>query len=146
VAPEAWAWHRDLVARKREAYDPRILARILRGERMAAADYVDLIQSRARISAAIAQRTRAFDAIVMPTCPLIPPAIAEVEDEAAYNRINLLLLRNPSVANFLDRCAISIPCHRPGDPPVGFTLMGERMGDRRLLAAAAAAEAALAEL
>ncbi|MCZ8150627.1 MAG: amidase [Roseomonas sp.] len=145
VAPEAWAWHRDLVASKREAYDPRILARILRGERMAAADYIDLVQARARISAAIAQRTRAFDAIVMPTCPLIPPAIADVEDEAAYNRINLLLLRNPSVANFLDRCAISIPCHRPGDPPVGFTLMGERMGDRRLLAAAAAAEAALAE-
>lgn len=145
VAPEAWAWHRDLVASKREAYDPRILARILRGERMAAADYIDLVQARARISAAIAQRTRAFDAIVMPTCPLISPAIADVEDEAAYNRINLLLLRNPSVANFLDRCAISIPCHRPGDPPVGFTLMGERMGDRRLLAAAAAAEAALAE-
>jgi aspartyl-tRNA(Asn)/glutamyl-tRNA(Gln) amidotransferase subunit A len=57
-----------------------------------------------------------------------------------------MLLRNPSVANFLDRCAISITCHRPGDPPVGFMLMGERMGDRRLLAAAAAAEAALAEL
>ena len=146
AAPEAWAWHRDLVARKREAYDPRILARILRGEGMAAADYVDLIQARARISAAIAQRTRAFDAVIMPTCPLIPPAIAEVEDEAAYNRINLLLLRNPSVANFLDRCAISIPCHRPGDPPVGFMLMGERMGDRHLLATAAAAEAALAEL
>jgi aspartyl-tRNA(Asn)/glutamyl-tRNA(Gln) amidotransferase subunit A len=146
AAPEAWAWHRDLVTRKREAYDPRILARILRGERMAAADYVDLIQARARISTAIAQRTRAFDAVVMPTCPLIPPAVAEVEDEAAYNRINLLLLRNPSVANFLDRCAISIPCHRPGDPPVGFMLMGERMGDRRLLATAAAAEAALAEL
>ncbi len=145
TAPEAWAWHRDLVARKRAAYDPRILARILRGERMAAADYIDLVQARARISAAIAQRTRAFDAIVMPTCPLIPPAIAEVGDEAAYNRINLLLLRNPSVANFLDRCAISIPCHRPGDPPVGFTLMGEHMGDRPLLAAAAAVEAALAE-
>ena len=146
AAPEAWAWHRDLVARKREAYDPRILARILRGERMTAADYVDLIQARARISAAITQRTRGFDAVVMPTCPLIPPAIAEVEDEAAYNRINLLLLRNPSVANFLDRCAISIPCHRPGDSPVGFMLMGENMGDRRLLAAAAAAEAVLAEL
>ncbi|WP_368416947.1 amidase [Falsiroseomonas sp.] len=146
VAPEAWAWHRDLVARKRGAYDPRILARILRGERMSAADYVDLILARARISATIAQRMRGFDAVVMPTCPLIPPAIAEVEDEAAYNRINLLLLRNPSIANFLDRCAISIPCHRPGDPPVGFMLMGEHMGDRRLLAAAAAAEAALAEV
>jgi aspartyl-tRNA(Asn)/glutamyl-tRNA(Gln) amidotransferase subunit A len=145
AAPEAWAWHRDLVARKGAAYDPRILARILRGERMVAADYLDLIQARARISAAIAQRTRAFDAVVMPTCPLIPPTLADVEDEVAYNRINLLLLRNPSIANFLDRCAISIPCHRPGDPPVGFMLMGEHLGDRWLLAVAAAAEAALAD-
>lgn len=145
AAPEAWAWHRDLVGRKRAAYDPRILARILRGERMAAADYIDLIQARARISAAIARRLKGFDAVIMPTCPVIPPAIAEVEDEAEYNRINLLLLRNPSIANFLDRCAISIPCHRPGDPPVGFMLMGEHMGDRRLLAISAAAAAALAE-
>jgi aspartyl-tRNA(Asn)/glutamyl-tRNA(Gln) amidotransferase subunit A len=144
AATEAWAWHRDLVARKRAAYDPRILVRILRGERMLAADYVELVQARARIGAAIARRTAPFDAVVMPTCPLIPPAIAEVEDEAEYGRINLLLLRNPSVANFLDRCAISIPCHRPGDPPVGFMLMGERMGDRRLLAVAEAVEAALA--
>jgi aspartyl-tRNA(Asn)/glutamyl-tRNA(Gln) amidotransferase subunit A len=144
AATEAWAWHRDLVARRRDAYDPRILTRILRGERMLAADYVELVQARARIGAAIARRTAPFDAVVMPTCPLIPPAIAEVEDEAEYGRINLLLLRNPSVANFLDRCAISIPCHRPGDPPVGFMLMGEHMGDHRLLAVAEAVEAALA--
>jgi aspartyl-tRNA(Asn)/glutamyl-tRNA(Gln) amidotransferase subunit A len=146
TAPEAWAWHRDLVGRKRESYDPRILARILRGERMTAADYVELVQARARISAAIARRLKGFDAVVMPTCPIIPPAIAEVEEEAEYNRINLLLLRNPSIANFLDRCAISIPCHRPDDPPVGFMLMGEHMGDRRLLAISAAVEAMLAEV
>ena len=144
AASEAWAWHRALVARKREAYDPRILLRILRGERMSAADYVALVQARGRIAAAIAARTAPFDAVVMPTCPLAPPPIAAVEPEADYNRINLLLLRNTSVANFLDRCAISLPCHRPGEAPVGFMLMGEAMGDRRLFEAAAAVEAALA--
>ena len=141
---EAWTWHRALVARGRDAYDPRILARILRGQRMTAAEYIELSQARARIIAAIAPRTAAFDAVVTPTCPLTPPAIAEVEQEADYNRINLMLLRNTSVANFLDRCAISLPCHTEGEAPVGFMLMGEHLGDRRLLAVAQAVEAVLA--
>ncbi|HZF77344.1 MAG TPA: amidase [Acetobacteraceae bacterium] len=144
AASEAWAWHRDLAARKGDLYDPRILGRIRRGEAMTAADYIELLQARARIAAAFAPRTAPFDAVVMPTCPLVPPAIAEVEPEAEYGRINLMLLRNPAVANFLDRCSISLPCHRPGDAPVGFMLMGERMGDARLLAVAQAVERVLA--
>lgn len=144
AASEAFAWHRALIARRGEAYDPRILMRIQRGAKMSAADYIELTQARARIIAAIAPRTAPFDAVVMPTCPLVPPAIAEVEDEAEYGRINLTLLRNPSVANFLDRCAIALPCHRAGEAPVGFMLMGEAMGDARLLAVAQAVEAALA--
>jgi aspartyl-tRNA(Asn)/glutamyl-tRNA(Gln) amidotransferase subunit A len=143
AASEAWAWHRPLIARRREAYDPRILARILRGERMSAADYIDLVAARHRLIAAIAPRTAPFDAVLMPTCPLVPPALAEVEEEGEYNRINLALLRNPSIGNFLDRCAISLPCHEPGTAPVGLMLMGERLGDKRLLAVAAAVEAAL---
>jgi aspartyl-tRNA(Asn)/glutamyl-tRNA(Gln) amidotransferase subunit A len=144
AAPEAWSWHRDLIARNREAYDPRILRRIQRGERMSAADYITLTQERARLIAAIAPRTARFDAVVLPTCPLTPPAVTEVEDEAEYNRINLLLLRNTTVANFLDRCSISLPCHRPGEAPVGLMLMGERMADGKLLAVAEAVERALA--
>jgi aspartyl-tRNA(Asn)/glutamyl-tRNA(Gln) amidotransferase subunit A len=63
-----------------------------------------------------------------------------VADEAGAMRANALLLRNTTVANFLDRCAISIPCHEPGEAPVGLMLMGEHMGDARLMAIAAAAE------
>ena len=144
AASEAWTWHRDLLARKQDAYDPRILARIRRGERMSAADYIALTEARAQLIAAIAPRTAPYDAVVMPTSPLVPPPIAAVEPEADYNRINLQLLRNTSLANFLDRCSISLPCHRPGEAPVGFMLMGETMGDRRLFEVAAAVEAALA--
>lgn len=144
AASEAFAWHRGLIEAKADAYDPRILARIRRGEAMTAADYIVLTQQRARLIAAIAARTAPFDAVVMPTCPLVPPAIAEVEDEAEYGRINLLLLRNTTVGNFLDRCAISLPCHQSGEAPVGFMLMGETMGDARLLDVARAVEAVLA--
>ncbi|WP_135467271.1 amidase [Crenalkalicoccus roseus] len=145
AASESWAWHRTLIERRRDAYDPRILARILRGERMAAADYIALVEARARIAAAAAARTAPFDAILCPTCPVIPPALAEVEEEREYNRINMLLLRNTSVGNFLDRCSISLPVHRPGEAPVGLMLTGGTMADRHLLTVAAAVEAALAE-
>ena len=127
AASEAWAWHRGLIGARASGYDPRILARIRRGERMSAADYIDLVAARARLCAAVAKRTEAFDAVVTPTCPIVPPAIAEVEAEGEYNRINMLLLRNTAVGNFLDRCSISLPIHRPGEAPVGLMLTGEHM-------------------
>ena len=70
-------------------------------------------------------------------------AATTVKAEAEYNRINLLLLRNSAVGNFLDRCAISLPIHRHGEAPVGLMLMGETMGDAKLFAIAAAVEAAI---
>ncbi len=79
----------------------------------------------------------------MPTVPVVPPGIAELDEEAEYNRTNLLLLRNNAVGNFLDRCAISLPIHRHGDAPVGLMLMGETLGDTRLFNIAAAVEAAI---
>ena len=79
----------------------------------------------------------------MPTVPIVAPRIAELDDEREYNRINLLILRNTALGNFLDRCAISLPCHRGGEAPVGLMLMGETMGDARLFGIAAAIEGAL---
>ena len=111
---------------------------------MSAADYVDLLAARARIIAAFNAETAPYDAVLLPTCPLVPPAIAGLAEEGEYNRVNLLQLRNTALGNFLDRCAISLPCHRPGDAPVGLMLMGETMGDAKLFAIAAAVEAALA--
>jgi aspartyl-tRNA(Asn)/glutamyl-tRNA(Gln) amidotransferase subunit A len=145
AASEAWAWHRRLIAEKGAGYDPRILARIRRGERMSAADYIDLVGARARLIAAVARRTAGFDAVVTPTCPIIPPAVAEVEPEAEYNRLNLLLLRNTAVGNFLDRCSISLPIQQRGEAPVGLMLTGDAMADQHLFTVAAAVEATLAE-
>jgi aspartyl-tRNA(Asn)/glutamyl-tRNA(Gln) amidotransferase subunit A len=79
----------------------------------------------------------------MPTVPIIAPRIADLDDERAYNNINMLILRNTALGNFFDRCAISLPCHSEGQPPAGLMLMGETMGDARLFSVAAAAETAL---
>ncbi len=145
AAAEAWAWHRDLIAAKAAGYDPQVLKRILPGRDMAAGDYVALMAARADICARAHLATRDYDAVVMPTCPLLPPAIAALEaDSDAYTRVNLMQLRNCAVGNFLDRCAISLPCTPRGTAPVGLMLMGETMGDAQLFRVAAAVEAALA--
>jgi aspartyl-tRNA(Asn)/glutamyl-tRNA(Gln) amidotransferase subunit A len=144
AASEAFAWHRGLLAEQGEGYDPRIRVRIQRGEGFSAADYLDLVAARARIIAGFNARTADTDALLMPTVPIVAPRIADLDDERDYNRINLHILRNTALGNFLDRCAISLPCHRPGEAPVGLMLMGETMGDARLFSIAAAVEAAVA--
>jgi aspartyl-tRNA(Asn)/glutamyl-tRNA(Gln) amidotransferase subunit A len=74
--------------------------------------------------------------VVMPTCAIVAPTLGEVATAEGFTRKNLLLLRNTTVGNFLDRCGISLPCHAAGELPVGFMLMGEAMADRRVLAMA----------
>src|SRR4030088_3366916 len=88
--------------------------------------------------------TALYDALVMAAWPVIAPRVADLEADEAYRRFNMLVLRNPSIANFLDGCSISIPCHRAGDAPVGLMLFGEPNSDRRLLSIAAAMEPPLA--
>jgi aspartyl-tRNA(Asn)/glutamyl-tRNA(Gln) amidotransferase subunit A len=143
AASEAFAWHRTLLAQKGAGYDPRIRIRIERGERMTAVDYVELLDARRRLLAAFDARTCEFDALVMPTVVIVPPRIADLDDEQAYNRINMLILRNTALGNFFDRCSITLPCHRDGETPVGLMLVGETMGDAKLFRLAAAIEAAL---
>jgi aspartyl-tRNA(Asn)/glutamyl-tRNA(Gln) amidotransferase subunit A len=144
AAPEAFAQHRALLAKRGDGYDPHVRRRIERGGEMHVADYIALAAERIAVITRMNAQTAPYDALVMPTCPLAPPAIAPLEaDDEEYRRVNLLQLRNTALGNFLDRCAISLPCHAPGDPPVGFMVMGETMGDAKLFAIAAAIEAAI---
>jgi aspartyl-tRNA(Asn)/glutamyl-tRNA(Gln) amidotransferase subunit A len=143
AAAEGYAWHRHLLTSRGSGYDPRIRVRIARGEHMSAADYIDLVNARARLVASFDRATAAYDCVLMPSVPIVAPRIAELDDERAYNSVNMLILRNTAVGNFFDRCAISLPCHRDGEAPVGLMLMGETMGDARLFGIAAAVEAAL---
>jgi aspartyl-tRNA(Asn)/glutamyl-tRNA(Gln) amidotransferase subunit A len=138
AASEAYAWHRSLLARREADYDPFIAPRIKRGAEMGAADYVDLLGRRRDLQRRVSAITAAFDAVAMPTCPIVAPTIESVRDPHGFTRQNMLLLRNTSVGNFLDCCSASLPCHQVGELPVGFMLMGEAMADRRLLSIARA--------
>jgi aspartyl-tRNA(Asn)/glutamyl-tRNA(Gln) amidotransferase subunit A len=140
---EAFAGHRHRLPVLGALYDPWVLARFEGGRDKNAADYMDLLAHRARIRAGLDARTGIYDALALPSVPIVPPTLAELEPLDISRALNQLILRNTVIANFLDRPAVSIPCTPPGAPPAGFMLMGESDGDRRLLAVAAAAEAAI---
>ncbi len=144
VLPEAYAIHRDLIARRHADYDPRVAVRVLHGAGVRAADYIDVLNARARLIAESAALAAPFDAWLMPTVAITAPAIAPLEaDDELYNRIDYQVLRNTSVMNFLDGCALTIPCQEPGAAPVGLTVAGQGGEDRRLLAVGLAVEAVL---
>ncbi|CAH1680460.1 Asp-tRNAAsn/Glu-tRNAGln amidotransferase A subunit and related amidases [Hyphomicrobiales bacterium] len=141
---EAYAHHRDLIEAKGDGYDPRVRTRVLRGRNQDAADYIQLAQARAAFVAALREEVSAFDVLAMPTVPTIAPTIAElVEDDDAFTRINLLMLRNPTLINVMDGCSISLPMHRAGEAPAGLMLSRAGGDDAELLAIAAVVEAAL---
>jgi len=139
AASEAYAWHKELIARRGNVYDPFVAPRILRGKEMSAADYIELLGKRADLCRRVSAITSNYDAVVMPTCAIVAPTLDEVSTAEGFTRKNMLLLRNTTVGNFLDRCGISLPCHAGGELPVGFMLMGEAMADRRVLAMARSA-------
>ncbi|HEU0199398.1 MAG TPA: amidase [Burkholderiaceae bacterium] len=139
---EAYVVHRPYLDRLR-LYDPRVGQRIALGAQIGAADYIELVRLRATASAAFTRQAAPFDAVVMPTLACVAPAIEEVgRSDDDYVRWNLRLLRNAGVINFLDGCALTLPCHEPGSAPVGLTVCGPAGTDRHVLAAGAAIERA----
>jgi aspartyl-tRNA(Asn)/glutamyl-tRNA(Gln) amidotransferase subunit A len=143
AAVESYAWHRYLIVSHGDVYDPRVSLRIMRGEGISAADYIDLLQMRKSLIARATARLAPYDAFVMPTTAITPPRIADLADDQAFTKANLLSLRNCTLINMIDGCAISLPCHREGDAPVGLMLAASGGSDRRVFELAAAMEDAI---
>ncbi len=146
-AAESYAWHRLLLERSGAGYDPRVAQRILKGATMRAYEYIELGNARRAWISRMERALAPFDAVLSPTVPIVAPTIASLapgeERDAAFFTTNALLLRNPSVVNMLDGCAISIPCHVAGELPVGLMLWHAALRDDAVLAAALQAERAL---
>jgi aspartyl-tRNA(Asn)/glutamyl-tRNA(Gln) amidotransferase subunit A len=140
AAAESYAWHRYLIVSHGDVYDPRVCMRIVRGESISAADYIDLLDSRRSLIARTEKRIAPYDALVLPTTAITPPRIADLADDKAFTKANLLSLRNCSLINMIDGCAISLPCHREGDVPVGLMLAASGGADRRIFELATAME------
>ena len=155
AAAESFAWHRSLLATHGAQYDPRVKSRIERGAAMSAADYICLLQARRQWMERMEAAMAGYDALLSPTVPIVAPTIASVEPadgkdaaqdtarDAAFVRANALLLRNTSVVNMLDGCALSLPCHVPGELPVGLMVWHAALHDDAVLNASLKIEQAL---
>jgi len=140
---EAYVVHRPNLDRL-HLYDPRVGQRIALGKDISAAEHIELVRLRASTIDAFASLAAPFDAVVMPTVACVAPTIEEAgRSDDDYIRWNLRLLRNAGLVNFLDGCALTLPCHEPGSAPVGFSVCGPTGTDRRVLAVGAAIERAL---
>lgn len=131
---EAYAIHRERLADMADMMDPRISQRLFAGGDLSGADYYDILRFREDLIGQANRVTAPFDAVVMPTLPIIAPPIADfMGSDERLRDPHIIIIRNTVIANMLDRCALSIPCHEAGTAPVGFTLMGENMADKRIL-------------
>ena len=148
-AVEALAWQRrcGLWPAQRAHYDPRVAQRVALGEAMLAADYIALIHARAEWIGRTETALHGFDAVLSPTVPIVAPTIASVapgaERDEEFFRVNGLLLRNTSVVNLLDGCAVSLPMQAAGELPSGLMVWQGAMRDDTVLAVAQQIETVL---
>lgn len=143
VAAEAYAQHRDLIARKGADYDPRVRMRLEAVAGISAAEYLSILKRRDEMIRRFSAVTQGFSAVVLPTVMIIPPPITALEGDQDYLRFNSMSLRNTYVGNFLDCCAISIPVNEPGAAPVGLMLMDVWGQDQSLFSVGQAVETLL---
>jgi len=141
---EAFTVNRDLLDRRGGAIDPNVRARLERARAIAAADYITMVNERAALVRAMDECLADIDALAMPTTPMVAPRQADLASPEEFARQNALLLRNTSIWNFFDCCAISLPLPRDGGLPSGLMLVTRNGLDRRLFRIAAAAEKVLA--
>ncbi|MDX6613652.1 MAG: aspartyl-tRNA(Asn)/glutamyl-tRNA(Gln) amidotransferase subunit [Blastocatellia bacterium] len=141
ASAEAFVWHLQWLKDGADKYDPRVLVRIRPGEKITAKNYNELLQLREGFIRTINALASGFDAMLMPTTPDTAPTIAETsKDDESYFRLNGRMLRNPSIVNLFDGCALTVPCHDPGAAPVGLMIAGTQNTDRRILAIGLAVE------
>jgi aspartyl-tRNA(Asn)/glutamyl-tRNA(Gln) amidotransferase subunit A len=131
IPPEACAVHRDRLRRRAADIDPNVRIRIERGCAVSEADLAEILRERRRLVAAMDARLDGLDALVMPTTAIVAPTIAEVDDPKVFAVRNAAVLRNTSMVNFFELCAISLPLS--ASLPVGLMLVARNGQDRRLL-------------
>ena len=138
---EAYGLWREAIEAAPEKMFAPILERFRSGREIGAADYVAAWRRLDELRAAWRRRVAGYDAMLMPSAPILPPDADRLMNDAAYYVTeNLLALRNTRVGNLMGLCAVTLPT---GTPSCGIMLCGLPMQEERLLRVAAATEAAL---
>ena len=145
VVREVWDHHRSMLEQYFDEYDPFVGTRLRLGANISDEEQQSRYQARDQLVSAFEREFAEIqaDALIYPTVACVPPAIAETEDDENARRVNLRCLRNTATVNYFNGCAISLPCHRTGEAPVGLMLSAANGQDEPLYRIAAAIEAAL---
>ncbi len=128
---ESRAEYEDAFQTRKASLDPRVAARMARADEVSAVGYRQTLNQRAEL-------ITAFDAeldgrvLLMPTVPILPPRFEAVQDDADFGRINLQALRNPTIANVMDGCSLSLPFRHAQDT-IGVMLIAAGQSDPALL-------------
>ncbi len=145
VVYEVWLHHREMLEQHLDEYDPFVGLRMSAGAEISSEEQQQRYREREQIVDRFNKQFESLqvDALLYPSVACIPPAIAETDDEDNARRVNLRCLRNTATVNYFDGCSMSLPCHQPGEPPVGLMLSAANGRDESLYQVAAAIEAAL---
>ena len=147
VLHEVYQAHQAMLAEHGDEYDPLVARRMLGGRDISEAEQQARHAERNGLIRDFEKQFDALqvDALVYPTVGCIPPTIAATEQEEDAMRINLQCLRHTATVNHYNGCAISLPCHTPGEAPVGFMLCARNGDDEPLYAIASTIEKILNE-
>jgi aspartyl-tRNA(Asn)/glutamyl-tRNA(Gln) amidotransferase subunit A len=137
---EAFRTHAALLDRLGEQYDPRVRIRLELGRNITSEDYAAAASVRVQVQHAATQALKMFDAWLYPTVMRVAPPFDSVDSEEGYVATNRAMLRNTSLVNLLDGCAISLPCQDRGETPVGLSIAALGLRDEYVLAIAQALE------
>jgi len=127
-AYEVWG---ELLEKEGKKMYPEILNRFMAGKNFTQNEYKNAWSSINRIRADWMNFTQEFDAVILPTSPILPPNKTKLlSDSSYYKRVNLLALRNTRIGNMLGLCSITLPTSQPS---CGFMIMGAPFSELKLL-------------
>ncbi|MES0882701.1 amidase family protein [Roseibium sp. SCP14] len=141
---ESRAHYEDHFQASPDQFDSRVHARMARAEEISAVEYRQTLNRRAELISAFKEEL-GQDMLLLPTTPKLPPKIEDLADDEAFNRLNLLALRNPSLGNVTDACGIALPYQHGGNTLSAMLIAGGGR-DQALLACAKVVERALSSI
>ena len=141
-ATEAYGTWKDRIEAAPDKMFAQILERFRAGGKFSGADFVRAWQDLDDLRRQWAFATAAYDAVILPTAPSLPPNMARLaSDNDYYVTENLLALSNTRIGNLFGLAGLTLPT---GVPSTGIMFLTPPNSEERLLRLGAAAEAILA--
>ncbi len=128
-------WSADIEANPDAMFD-EILARFRQGQNFSGHEFVAAWLKLDQLRLSYLAATAGYDAVLLPSAPILPPNAQRLQDDHAYyNRANILALRNTRIGNLMGLSALSLPTDRPS---CGLMLLGAPNTEAQLLRLGAA--------